>query len=119
MLTEILAALVLLALGLAQLFTSVGVASHAVSLSDGQRDALVVARSVLTEAGRAGALADGVNEGKSGDEHWRLVLKRPPDSAAGRDVLEGHDAELTISWHEDGRTRSLSFSTLLLTVPKP
>lgn len=121
MLTEILVALVLLALGLAQVFTSAGMAARALSLSEGQGAALVVAQSVLAELGRSRRIADGVTQGDSGAEHWRLDVKTLPQDGGerGRGILEGHDAVLTVTWRENGRTRSLAFETLLLAAPKP
>ena len=116
MLSEAIVALVIAAVGLAALFTSVGSGATASALADRQRAATAVAQSMIAELQRADAIADGVSEGDtSAGQHWRLELERLKTTAEDRrGALEGHTVKLTISWRQEGRPRSLDFQTLLL-----
>jgi type II secretion system protein I len=115
-LLEILVALAILALGLAALFNSVSLGTRTASIADQQRAATTAAQSLLAELGRSRPIADGISEGAfSTGQSWRLDIEPLETPSAAPPVLQGHKVMLMVSWPENGQSRSIALSTLMLT----
>jgi len=116
MLTEVLVALAILALGLTALFRAMSPGVDAAALADRQRVATIAAQSLLAELGQSRPVADGISEGEfSSGQHWRLVIEKLPRAIEGQPhPLDGHRVTLSVTWRQDRQTRSLDFRTLLV-----
>lgn len=115
-LLEILVALAILALGLAALFNSVSLGTRTALMADQERAATTAAQSLLAELGRSRPIADGISEGAfSTGQSWRLDIEPLETPNTASPVLQGHKVLLTVSWPENGQSRSIALSTLMLT----
>jgi hypothetical protein len=116
MLLEVIVAFAILVLGLAGLFGSVSIGTHAAAFADRQRAASVAAQSLIAELGRSRPIEDGASEGDLAEgQHWRIEIERlPPADDAPPQTLEGHQVAVTITWLQGGRRQNLGFRTLLL-----
>jgi Tfp pilus assembly protein PilV len=117
MLTEVIVALVILALGLTALFGSVQVSTRAAAIADRQRLAVVAAQSLLADIGISRPIGDGPSEGDfTSGQHWKLEIDKLPDGDNNHQPqpLEGYRVALTVTWQQNGQIRTLDFHTLVL-----
>jgi hypothetical protein len=113
-LTEVLVALVIAALGLATLLDRIDIGSHAAERAEQDRVAAILAESRLAELGHSEPLADGTEQGDFPDgRHWRMVVAPLHAVNGGQSqVLEGHLVTIEVSWLDNGRERRRQFQTL-------
>lgn len=113
MLTEVLVALTIAAIGLSALFKYVDVGSSTALQAADDRTVTLIAQSRLAQLGHIQPLTDGVEEGElPNGYHWRVSSIPLNSGKAPPQPLAGHLVTIDISWLRDGRLHTRRFSTL-------
>lgn len=116
-LIEVLAALVILALGLGTLYSTFNTALSAAGRADGHLSAMQLAQSLLDVHTAGRALKPGATRGRQDPYQWQVMIE-PADEELTPPVQAGdwllHRLVVTVSWP---RQRQVRLETLHLAKP--
>jgi len=120
-LIEVLVAFAILALTFTVLVRIFGGGLTAADRVARERGAILLARSRLAAVGVETPLALGTSDGEgAGGYRWHVAVEPDPNTAAQPSLPLLRRVNVTVSWAEGGRDRSVSLATLRLTpAPRP
>lgn len=113
-LIEVIAAMVILALGLASLYPSFGGSLRRIERVDGHAAARQLAYSLLDEQTAARTLRPGITRGRTGTFAWSIAVEPAPEGIAPQGTNRAwtlYELVLTVNWAPD---QSFSVETLHL-----
>ena len=125
-LLEVLVAFVIAALALAALFSGGLGGLRAAAVSGRYTEAVSRAQSHLSAAGIGDALSPSDRQGDEGNGfHWHVRVAPTatatpvPGAVPGTPVLTLYVVRASVSWMEDGQTRSVELDTMRTAVASP
>ena len=120
-LIEVLVAFAILALTFTALVRIFGSGLTAADRVARERAAILLARSQLANAGVETPLTLGASDGEGAEGYrWHVAVEPDPSTAALPSLPLLRRINVTVSWAEGGRERSLSLATLRLApAPRP
>jgi general secretion pathway protein I len=116
-LIEVMVAFIIAALALSLLFQTASTSGTAAHQAGYYEEAVSRAKSHMAMVGRDADVAPGEREGDDGGGfRWRVKVTRsaaaqPPQDAAPQNRLVLYDVEVSVSWVDSGRARSVVLHT--------